>query len=117
MQKFVNKIRQNRLRVISEFTKIKSKGKSIACYGAPAKATTLFYYFGIAEMVDFIVDDAPLKQGKFMPGSHIPILSAEELFKRKPGYLFILAWNFKDPIIKKVKEKGYRGKFILPFKV
>ena len=85
-------------------------------YGAPAKATTLMYHFGIGpEIIDFIVDDSPLKQGLFSPGMHIPIVSSEVLRNNPPDYLLILAWNFKDSIIEKNKsfhENG--GQFIVP---
>ncbi len=96
--------------------KIKQEGKSIAGYGAPAKTTTLMYEFGIdSDQIDFIVDDSPLKQGLFTPGLHIPVLPTLEIYKRKPDYLLLLAWNFANPIM----EKHNRflidgGHFILP---
>jgi SAM-dependent methyltransferase len=95
---------------------LKSKGKSIAGFGAPTKATTLMAHFGIDENVlDFIVDDNPLKQGLYTPISHIPVLSAKELYKRKPDYVLILAWNFAEPIMKMhIKYSEEIGKFILP---
>jgi hypothetical protein len=116
MQEFLNKIRAERAALIVVLTGIKSEGKTIAGYGAPAKATTLLSFLGVADMIDFIVDDSPLKQGRFMPGSHIPIVASSELYKRNPDYVFILAWNFADPIIKKLKEGGYKGQCIVPFK-
>ena len=95
---------------------LKDKGSSIAGFGAPTKATTLMAHFGIDEKVlDFIVDDNPLKQGLYTPISHIPILSADELYKRKPDYVLILAWNFAEPIMEMHREYGENiGKFILP---
>jgi SAM-dependent methyltransferase len=96
--------------------RLRKQGKSIAGFGAPAKATTLMYHFGIGpEVMDFIVDDSPLKQGMFTPGMHIPVLSAQAVEERKPDYLVILAWNFAAPII--AKNAGFRnkgGKFIVP---
>ena len=68
-----------------------------------------------SDVLDFIVDDSPLKQGLFSPGLHIPILPSSAINKLKPDYLLILAWNFADSIIKKNKkftESG--GKFIIP---
>lgn len=92
---------------------IKAQDKSIAIYGVPAKATTLMYALGIDEkMIDFAVDDAPLKQGTFTPGKHIPVLPTEAIYERKPDYLLILAWNFADSIIE--KHKNFGGKFIVP---
>lgn len=95
---------------------IKSNGKSIAAYGAPAKATTLMYHFGLdAGMIDYIVDDNPIKQDMFTPGLHIPVLDPKVLYERRPDYVLILAWNFAGPIIKKHgKYAGHQGRFITP---
>tara|TARA_B100000989_G_scaffold246712_1_gene193909 strand:+ start:3214 stop:4464 length:1251 start_codon:yes stop_codon:yes gene_type:complete len=95
---------------------IKSEGKTIAGFGAPAKATTLMYQFGIDKnYVDFIVDDSPLKQGLYSPGLKIPVLTSDAIKLNKPDYLIILAWNFSESIIKKNNDfiKG-GGKFIVP---
>jgi len=95
---------------------LKADGKSIAGFGAPTKATTLMAHFGIDESIlDFIVDDNPLKQGLYTPITHIPVLSADEIYKRKPDYILILAWNFAKPIMKMHKKYGEKiGQFILP---
>lgn len=95
---------------------LKREGKSIAAYGAPTKATTLLTHFGVgAESLDFTVDDNPLKQGKYLPMSHIPIVSRDELCQRSPDFVLILAWNFAEPIM--AMNKSYidqGGRFILP---
>jgi hypothetical protein len=95
---------------------LKKKGKTIAGFGAPTKATTLMAHFGLNEkMLDFIVDDNPLKQGLFTPITHIPVLSAEALYDQKPDYLLILAWNFSEPIMKMhEKYSNEIGNFIIP---
>ena len=95
---------------------LKKEGKTIAGFGAPTKATTLMAHFGLDEkMLDFIVDDNPLKQGLFTPTTHIPVLSAEQLYEQKPDYLLILAWNFAEPIMKAHERYGKEvGQFILP---
>lgn len=115
MQKFLTKIRANRVTLLKFFTEVKAQGKTIGAYGAPAKATTLLYFFGLNDMIDFVVDDSPLKSGRYMPGSHVPIVTSEELYKRNPDYLFITAWNFAEPIMEKVKAGGYKGSCIVPF--
>lgn len=96
--------------------RLKAEGKSVAAFGAPAKATTLMYHFGIGpEIIDFIVDDSPLKQGLFSPGMHIPVLPSQAIYDRKPDYVVILAWNFAAPIMD--KHAAYRqggGRFIVP---
>ncbi len=97
-------------------TDIKTEGKSIAGFGAPAKATTLMYHFGIGtDEIDFIVDDSPLKQGLYTPGTHISVLPPDALYDRKPDYVIILAWNFAEQIMDKhyaFLEAG--GRFIVP---
>ena len=95
---------------------LKGDKKSIAAYGAPTKATTLLSKFGVGgESLDFIVDDNPLKQGLYSPLSHIPVLPTEELYRRRPDFLLILAWNFADPIMKIHKAYSDQGgRFILP---
>jgi SAM-dependent methyltransferase len=79
-----------------------AQGRRVAGYGAPAKATTLMYHFGLGrESIPYVVDDNPRKQGLFTPGLHVPIVSAEALQgDEAPEYLLILAWNFADPIMR-----------------
>lgn len=114
---FFEKIRQNKNKLISILKEIKSEGKTIAGYGAPAKGNTLLNYFGIdAKILDYIVDDSPLKQGLFTPGTHIPVVSSAKLNQNpKPDYLLILAWNFAKPIMEKLSDFSQsNGKFIIP---
>lgn len=116
MQEFQNKIRQNKAELTYNLIALRNEGKSIVGYGAPAKATTLLHYFGIgADILDFIVDDSPMKVGRFMPGNHIPIVETSELYRKNPDFVFILAWNFAEPIAEKLIKNGYRGKVIIPF--
>ena len=109
----VNLVRKKLHQLIYE---VKNNNKTIAGFGAPTKATTLMNHFGIDEnILDFIVDDNPLKQGLYTPISHIPVLSAEALYEKKPDYVLILAWNFAEPIMKVHKKYSEEiGQFILP---
>ena len=95
---------------------LKSEGKTIAGFGAPAKATTLMHHFGIGpDIIDFIVDDSPLKQNLYAPGLHIPVLPSQAIYDQKPDAVIILAWNFAEPIMKnhaRYLEQG--GQFIVP---
>jgi hypothetical protein len=94
---------------------IKSKGMTIAGYGAPAKATTLLYEFGLAPYLEYIIDDSPLKQNLFTPGNHIPVFSYKKVVDHHPDFLIILAWNFAESIISQnisYLENG--GHFIVP---
>ncbi len=96
--------------------RLRGEGKTIAGFGAPAKATTLMHHFELGpDIVDFIVDDSPLKQGLFSPGFHIPILPSQAIYEQKPDYLLILAWNFAEPIMKKHQAFSKAGgRFITP---
>lgn len=94
---------------------LKAQGKIIAGYGASATVTTLMHYFGLGDILSFIVDDNPVKQGRLSPGYHIPVLPPQALYERKPDYVVILAWAYSEPIIKKHQaylEVG--GHFIKP---
>ena len=94
----------------------KADGRTIAAFGAPAKATTLMYHFGIGpDLIDFIVDDNPLKQGLYSPGMHIPVVPSAAIYDRKPDDIVILAWNFAAPIMEKHKQfTRSGGRFIVP---
>jgi SAM-dependent methyltransferase len=94
---------------------LKGEGRRIAAYGAAAKGATLLNYFRIGtEWLDYVVDRSPHKQGKFMPGSRLPIEPVERLVERKPDYVLLLAWNFADEILR--QQEAYRrsgGRFIV----
>lgn len=95
---------------------LKAQGKTIAGFGAPTKSTTLLTHFDLGHgVLDFIVDDSPLKQGMFSPLFHIPILPADAIYQRKPDYLLLLAWNFAEPIMKNhARYRDGGGRFIVP---
>lgn len=102
----------------SKLDSIKSSKKIIGGYGAPAKATTLMYEFGLdKDDIQFIVDDSPWKQGLFTPGKHIPVVPRSALNNINPDCLIILAWNFADSIIEKNQSfMDNGGLFIDPMK-
>ncbi len=115
-QNFSSKIQNIKHELQTILYELKSQNKTIAGFGAPAKATTLMYEFELNnEIIDFIIDDNPLKQNTYTPGLHIPVLDSSSLETYKPDYLLILAWNFAESIINKNKnflEQG--GHFIVP---
>ncbi len=119
LKEFDRKIGSVRVKLQKLVRSLKKDGKTIAGFGAPTKATTLMAHFGLDENVlDFIVDDNPLKQGLYTPVTHIPVLSAEALYGRRPDYVLILAWNFAEPIINMHQKYGQQvGQFILPMPV
>jgi hypothetical protein len=95
---------------------LKAEGSRLAGYGAPAKGSTLLEFLEIGpDLLDFIADRSTLKQGRFTPGSHIPIVPTERLMMERPDYVLLLAWNFVDEIM--AQQHAYLdggGKFILP---
>jgi C-methyltransferase-like protein/putative zinc binding protein/methyltransferase family protein len=113
---FGEKVKESKRSLLEFFIQVKRSGKRVAGYGAPGKGNTLLNYCGIrTDFLDFTVDRNPYKQGKFLPGTHIPILTPDKLIEAKPDYVLILPWNFKDEIIKQmaiIREWG--GKFVVP---
>ena len=98
--------------------KIKKNKKILVGYGSPAKVTTFTYVFDLSNKdIKLIVDDNKLKQGKLTPGKNIKIINFKELSKIKFDYIIILAWNFSDSIILKLKKsfKKRSFKIIVPF--
>lgn len=110
------RVMTNRAKLLELLTSLKRGGKRIAGYGAPAKGNTLLNFFSIGkELLDYIVDDSPHKQGRSTPGKRIPVVSSKKLTDDPPDYLLILAWNFADSIMK--KNESFRkggGRFIIP---
>ncbi len=113
---FADRVQALKKSLTATLAELKAQGKTIAAYGAAAKGSTLVNYFGIGKSVlDFVVDRSTYKQGRYLPGVHVPILAPEELAARKPDYCLLLTWNFKDEIL--AQQKAYReagGKFIVP---
>ena len=95
---------------------LKREGKRLVGYGAPAKGNTLLGFLELGpETLEYIVDKSPLKQGRYTPGTHIPVVPVERLLKDQPDFCLLLAWNFEEEIL--VQQAEYRrrgGKFILP---
>lgn len=88
----------------------KRQGKKVAAYGAAAKGNTLLNYAGIRpDLLPYVCDAAPAKQGKFMPGSHIPILTPAEIQSRKPDVIVILPWNIREEVVKQLRSARQWG--------
>ena len=91
-------------------------GKTIIGFGSSARSQTYLNYCGInSEKINAIIDNNPLKQGMYAPGSSIPIVDFEQGMKLNPDLIFILAWNFRDEIVKQCNMYGYTGDFLVPF--
>lgn len=93
----------------------KKAGKKVAAYGAAAKGNTLLNYCGIKNnLLDFVVDKSPHKQGKYLPGSHIHVFSENKIQEEKPDYILIFPWNIKDEIIQQLSyTREWGAKFVI----
>src|SRR5208283_3451798 len=92
------------------------EGRSVAGYGAPGKGNTLLNHCGIREdLLQYTVDRSPVKQGKYLPGTHIPIFGPERLIETRPDYILVLPWNLRDEISRQLGYAGsWGGKLVFP---
>jgi SAM-dependent methyltransferase len=113
---FEAQVKETKRKLLKFMIQAKDEGKSIAGYGAPGKGNTLLNYCGIrTDFIDYTVDRNTYKQGKFLPGTHIPIFSPQKILETKPDYVLILPWNFRDEIMEQmafIREWG--GQFVTP---
>jgi SAM-dependent methyltransferase len=113
---FADQVRATKRKLLSFLIEAKSRGKSIAGYGAPGKGNTLLNFCGIrTDFLDYTVDRNPYKHGKYLPGTHIPIFPPEKIAETKPDYVLILPWNLKDEIAAQLAYiRNWGGKFLVP---
>lgn len=113
---FHDKVVESKLALISLIAKIKKNGAKIYGISAPSRGTTLINYTGIDEdILDCVVEvKGSHKVGKYIPGTLIPVLDEDILFKTQPEYALLLSWHIANELIPKLKNKGYKGKFIVP---
>jgi SAM-dependent methyltransferase len=113
---FSEQVKETKRKLLELLIAAKREGKTIVGYGAPGKGNTLLNYCGIRnDFLDYTVDRSPYKQGKFLPGTHIPIHAPERIRETRPDYVLILPWNLKEEIMAQlayVREWG--GRFIVP---
>jgi aminopeptidase-like protein len=115
-RRFAEQIRETKCKLLDFLIRAKREGRSIAGYGAPGKGNTLLNYCGIRDdFLDYTVDRNPFKQGKYLPGTHIPVFAPEKLAETKPDYVLILPWNLKDEIMSQLAcVRAWGGKFVVP---
>jgi SAM-dependent methyltransferase len=113
---FAARVQETKRRLLEVLISIKREGRSVAGYGAPGKGNTLLNYCGIrGDLVDYTVDRNPYKQGRFLPGTHIPIAHPSKIAERRPDFILILPWNLKDEIIEQLSfVRDWGARFIVP---
>jgi SAM-dependent methyltransferase len=115
-RKFSGRVQETKRQLLEFLISVKRAGKRVVGYGAPAKGNTLLNYCGIrSDFLEFTVDRSPHKQGKFLPGTHVPIYAPERIDEVKPDYVLILPWNIKEEIMKQMAHiRSWGGKFVVP---
>jgi len=113
---FEENVKETKRKLLEFLIRVKREGKSVVGYGAPGKGNTLLNYCGIRQdFLDYTVDRSPHKQGRYTPGTRIPILAPERIRETRPDYVLILPWNLQKEIVEQmayVREWG--GKFVVP---
>jgi len=115
-ESFARKVRQTKFALVDFLLTAAQEGKSVAGYGAPGKSATLLHYCGIGkDLIEYTVDRSPYKQGRFLPGSHIPIYHPDRIRETEPNYVVILPWNLKDEIMEQLQFiRKWGGRFVVP---
>ncbi len=112
---FTEQVRRVKRDLLRFLIQAKEDRKSIAAYGAPAKGNTLLNYCGVrTDFIDFTVDRSPHKQGRFLPGTRIPIYGPDRLREARPDYVLILPWNLKEEIMEQMADvRSWGGRFVV----
>ena len=114
--RFAKRVEQTKLALVDFLLGAARQGKSVVGYGAPGKSATLLHYCGIGkDLIEYTVDRNPYKQGRFLPGTHIPIHHPSRICETKPDYVVILPWNLKDEIVQQLQFiREWGGRFVVP---
>ena len=115
-ESFARGVRQTKLDLLEFLLTAARQGKSVAGYGAPGKSATLLHYCGIGkDLIEYTVDRSPYKQGRFLPGTHIPIYHPDRIRETKPDYVLILPWNLKREIMEQLHFiQDWGARFVVP---
>ena len=113
---FARQVRETKFAFVEFLVKAMREGKSVAGYGAPGKSATLLHYCGVGkDLIAYTVDRSPYKQGRFLPGNHIPIFHPDRIRETRPDYVVILPWNLKDEIMNHLRFiREWGGHFVVP---
>jgi SAM-dependent methyltransferase len=115
-ESFAQQVKETKLALVDFLLSAAKEGKKVAGYGAPGKSATLLHYCGIGkDLIEYTVDRSPYKQGRFLPGNHIPIYHPDRIRETKPDYVVILPWNLKDEIMGQLEfVRQWGGRFVVP---
>lgn len=115
-ERFAEQVKETKFAFVEFLLSAARQGKKVAGYGAPGKSATLLHYCGIGkDLIEYTVDRSPHKQGRFLPGSHIPIHHPDRIRETKPDYVVILPWNLKTEIMEQLQYiREWGGRFVVP---
>ncbi|HEX4005031.1 MAG TPA: class I SAM-dependent methyltransferase [Acidobacteriaceae bacterium] len=113
---FAGEVKETKLALVDFLLTAARNGKRVVGYGAPGKSATLLHYCGIGkDLIEYTVDRSPYKQGRFLPGTHIPIYHPDRIRETKPDYVVILPWNLQSEILKQLQYiREWGGQFVIP---
>jgi 2-polyprenyl-3-methyl-5-hydroxy-6-metoxy-1,4-benzoquinol methylase len=115
-ESFARQVKETKVALVDFLLTAAREGKSVAGYGAPGKSATLLHYCGIGkDLIAYTVDRSPHKQGRFLPGTRIPIYHPDHIRETRPDYVLILPWNLKDEIVEQLQYvREWGGRLVVP---
>ena len=115
-ESFARQVKETKLELVEFLVRAAKEGKKVAGYGAPGKSATLLHYCGIGkDLIEYTVDRSLYKQGRYLPGSRIPIYHPDHIREMRPDYVVILPWNLKDEIMQQLQFiREWGGRFVVP---
>ena len=113
---FGERVRETKRALLEYLIAAKRENRRIAAYGAAAKGNTLLNYCGVRrDFIDYVADANPAKQGRLLPGTRLPVVAPEEIFRLRPDDLLILPWNLRDEIVEQMAGiRAWGGRFVVP---
>jgi hypothetical protein len=113
---FSEQVKRTKRKLLEFLIHAKGAGKTIVAYGAPAKGNTLLNYCGVGtDFIDYAVDRSPYKQGRFLPGTRIPVFHPDRIRDTRPDYVLVLPWNIKEEVMAQMTHiREWNAKFVIP---
>lgn len=116
LRNFRKQVIESKLKLLSLLSDLKKDGAKVYGIGAPSRSSTLINYTGLDDgIIDCVMEiKTSHKVGKYVPGTHIPVLDEAKLFEDQPEYALLLSWHISKELMDNLRKKGYKGQFILP---